>query len=317
VKRYLKYLLHAVIIIGLVVAATKYLNGEEILRALKTFRYVYAPVILLLSTAYIVSKAWRFAILMRPLSNLPWNIFMRGYLAGTAATLLPGGVTARAGLMKQAGVPLSTSGAPVAFSSILDTAAFVSGLIFAALWFDAARLPVLIVMVALAVFGLIMFVPATRDWLSRVAEWVAGKFHVLEGWRNLLKSTREVLTLDIMLKGLAISLVGVILQVIMLDLSLRGLGHTAPLSVLFLAYILPTLLGRNSALPAGLGLTEAGMVGFLSSLAEIDVDAAAAVAAIFRVSTVFFQALLGVLVYFLAWKGENESVRSTSTGKQV
>jgi uncharacterized protein (TIRG00374 family) len=90
---------------------------------------------------------------------------------------------------------------------------------------------------------------------------------------------------------------------LMLDLSLRGFGLTASYPTLFLAYILPAMLGRLSALPAGVGLTEAGMVGFLASTAGIDADIAAVAAAVFRVGTVFFQALLGALVYFFGLEG--------------
>jgi uncharacterized membrane protein YbhN (UPF0104 family) len=74
-----------------------------------------------------------------------------------------------------------------------------------------------------------------------------------------------------------------------------------PAPTLFLAYILPAMLGRLSALPAGVGLTEAGMVGFLASASGVAAETATAAAAVFRIGTVFFQALLGGLVYFLFW----------------
>ena len=52
------------------------------------------------------------------------------------------------------------------------------------------------------------------------------------------------------------------------------------------------------------------MVGSLASAAEVDVDMVAAVA-IFRIATVLFESLLGTLVYFFGWRGEQEAVSST------
>jgi uncharacterized protein (TIRG00374 family) len=106
--------------------------------------------------------------------------------------------------------------------------------------------------------------------------------------------------------ALAITVAAFLVEVIVLDLSLRGFGFHVPYATLFFAYILPQMLGRMSALPAGVGVTEASMVGFLASSAGVDPDTGLAAAAIFRLATVFFQALLGALVYFFAWRGEEE-----------
>jgi hypothetical protein len=43
----------------------------------------------------------------------------------------------------------------------------------------------------------------------------------------------------------------------------------------------------------------------------VDPDTGLAATAIFRIATVFFQALLGALVYFFAWRGEKEKVSTT------
>src|SRR5215210_8471463 len=123
--KYLKYILHVVVLVGLVIAAVKYINGEEVLQALKSYNYAFAPALLLLSALYLALKAWRFIRLMRPVSDVSGNVLFRGYVAGTAATLVPGGVAVRAGLMNQAGISLAKSGVPVALSSILDQVVFI------------------------------------------------------------------------------------------------------------------------------------------------------------------------------------------------
>ena len=292
---------------GVGLAAARYLNGEEVLTALGNFDYVYAPFALLLSATYLGLKSWRFVLLMRPLSKVAANPIFRGYVAGQAATLLPGGVAARAGLMRQLGIPLAVSSAPVLFSSLLDQVVFILCSLVAALWFEAARTPALILVGVLAVLVLVFLVPASRRGLARVAGWLAERFGVRAHWQNFLTAVGELATWRVMGLTLFVTVLAFALKVVTLDLCLRGVGAALPYPTLFLAYILPTMLGRLSALPAGgIGVTEAGMVGFLASTSGLDPDTATAAVAVFRIATVLFAALLGALVYSFAWRGENE-----------
>lgn len=277
------------------------------LGALRSFDYLYAPFALLLSAVYLGLKGWRFVLFMRPLSDVAASPIFRGYVAGQAATLLPGGVAARAGLMRQLGIPIAVSSAPVLFSSLLDQAVFIGCSLLAALWFEAARTPALISVGVLAVIVLVFLIPATRRGLAGVAVWLADRFKVRGGWQNFLKAVNELATWRMIGATLAITIVAFALKIVTLDLCLRGVGVALPYPTLFLAYILPTMLGRLSALPAGgIGVTEAGMVGFLASTSGLDPDTATAAVAIFRIATVLFEALLGGVVYIFAWRGEDE-----------
>ena len=108
-RHWLRYLLTAAVLIGLVLAANRYLNSAEVFQALRNFNYAYAPFMLGLATIYLGLKAWRFLFLIGPLTGVPRSPIFRGYVAGQAATLLPAGVAARAGLMLQLGIPLAVS----------------------------------------------------------------------------------------------------------------------------------------------------------------------------------------------------------------
>jgi uncharacterized protein (TIRG00374 family) len=195
---------------------------------------------------------------------------------------------------------------PVALSSILDQVVFIGTALLAAFWFASVRVPALILLGLLFLVGLLFLIPTTRRWMDRLAAAIAKRFNFSDQWKKLLRSGREVINPRTLLIALAITIAAFLVEVFVLDLSLRGLGFHVPYAVLFFAYILPQMLGRMSALPAGVGVTEASMVGFLSSSAGVDPDSALAAAAIFRIATVFFQALLGALVYFFAWRGEKE-----------
>jgi uncharacterized protein (TIRG00374 family) len=302
----LKYLLHGAILTGLLLAARRYLRGTEVIQALRTFDYAYLPAMLFLATVYVILKSWRFVLWMRPVTDIPSGIIFRGHVAGTAATLIPGGMTARAGLMKQAGVPISKSSTPVALNSLFDQMAFVIGVTLAAIWVEEARAPTLIILGILLSLGLILMLPISRRFLSQTILRFAERWKFLEHWQQFRDSVRDVLTPRIVVNTLSITILTQVINIIILDLSLRGIGLIIPYASLFLAYILPTMLGRLSALPGGVGITEAGMVGYLAATTQAAPEAVAASVAIFRITTILFQAILGAGVYFFAWQGEKE-----------
>ena len=82
-------------------------------------------------------------------------------------------------------------------------------------------------------------------------------------------------------------------------------AHVTPATEM-LACALPSLLGRISAMPGGIGVTEAGMVGVLDAAPGMPRSEAAAAVLIFRIGTIVFNALLGALCYFFAWDGDKE-----------
>ncbi|MCA9839711.1 MAG: flippase-like domain-containing protein [Trueperaceae bacterium] len=307
--KYVKYGLHAVIIIGLVIAGFKYLNGEDIWTALQSFNYLFLPFVLLLSTLYFVIKAWRFHLFLNPFLKTKREAVMRAYAAGQAATLVPGGITARIGLLKQAGVPVEASSVPVAFSSLADQTLFLASALVAAVFFEPARLPALIILGVLAVLAGLLLIPPLRHGLRHLADALAARFNAKDKLDNFFDNVTKLLSPKTLSWTLGLTLFSLIVEFITLDLVIRGLGAAVPYSSLALAYILPTMLGRLSGLPAGVGVTEAGMLGFLSSYGGLGNDVATAATLIFRLTTAFFRALLGALIYAFGWRGDKENAQ--------
>lgn len=311
-EKILKYSLHLAIVGGVIYAALKYLNGAELFNALQTINYGYIPLILLLSTSSLLLKAWRFVVLMKPFADgVPGLVTLKAYVAGQAMTLLPGGIVARAGLMKQVNIPVSKSGVPIAFSSILDQSVFILGSLGAALWFKAARLPALILLGMMTAVTLIALIPTTRQALARAADWLATRLRVADKWHTFLESVPRVMTWRLMGTSFLLTLLAFVGKILALDLSLRGLELNLGLPTVILGFILPTMLGRLLPVPGGVGVTEASMVGFLASTAQANVNQLAAAVAIFRLTTIFYQAMLGAAVYFIFWGGAKESINQT------
>lgn len=198
-SKYLKYGLHIAILVGVIWAVVKYVNGQEVLKALQNFNYVYLPFMIVLAIGYFLIKTIRFILLMSPFSEaVPRLVIGKGYISGQAATLLPGGIAARVGLMNQVGIPFAQSSVPVAVHSGWDQAIFLLGGLIAALWFPAARLPVLIILGLLALVGLLLLIPATRSRLAGLAERIAKRFDFEEQWQRFLDAVPMVFTKKIM-----------------------------------------------------------------------------------------------------------------------
>lgn len=307
--RKLRYVLHVGVLVGLVWAGTKFINGAEFWAAIHRFEWTYLPYVLACTLTYFALKAARFSYLLRRVNRARTGVLLRAYLAGQAYTVLPGGVAARAGLLKQAGIPVEQSGAAVALSSLSDGLALLFGALISALWFDAARKPALVFLSALILVSVLLGVQATRTWLLTLVERLMGRFGVLEKWRGFVESVRDILSFRTVLVSLAFTLASLLIIVLALELCLEGVGARVSYGTDWLAVTLPGLLGRVSAMPAGVGVTEAGMVSILDAAPGVRVDQAAAGVTMYRVWTVLFECVLGAAVYLLAWRGRAEGRR--------
>ncbi len=297
-----RYLFHALVLLGIGLAGLKYINGELFWDAVHRFRWTYAPLILGLTSLYVLVKGLRFVRQLRELVPARRSIIMRAYVAGQACTLLPAGATVRAGLLEQVGVPVNDSAASIAVSSLSDQAVLLFCALLSALWFEAAREPAMMILTGLAVTSVLLGLEATRTWLLSMIEAILGRIQLLDLWHRFLESMSEMSSVPLWLGSIANAAAAFALMVLALRFAVEGVGADIPFSVLILAFTLPTFLGRISAMPAGVGVTEAGMIGILDAAPHVTADQAAAATLIFRIGTVVFAAIVGGLVYLLAWR---------------
>lgn len=301
-RKYGQYVLHALVLVGIGFAGMKYINGDLFWDAVHRFRWTYAPLILGLTLLYVLVKGLRFVRQLRELVPARRSVILRAYVAGQACTLLPAGSTVRAGLLEQVGVPLHDSAASIAVSSLSDQAVLLFCALLSALWFEAARGPAMWILTGLSVLSVLLGLEATRTWLLSVIEAILGKIQLLSLWHRFLESMGEISSFSLWLGSVANAAGAFALMVLALRFAVQGVGADIPFSVLLLAFTLPTFLGRISAMPAGVGVTEAGMIGILDAAPNVTADQAAAATLIFRIGTVVFAAMMGGLVYLFAWR---------------
>jgi uncharacterized protein (TIRG00374 family) len=308
--RWWKYALHAGVVVGLVAVGVKYVSGKELWQALRGFDWRYLPVVLLCTLLYVSLKALRFVLLFRRVNRAPVLTVLKAYLAGQAYAVLPGGIAARAALLGEAGVPLQEGGAVVAASSLADNAALVLGAMVAALWAEAARKPALILLTGLVILSVVLGMEASRFWLFDTLDRLMGRLKVRGRWREFIESCAEMLTVRAVLTAFGLACLALLVLVFALDLTLEGLNLEVPYTIEWLAVSLPNVMGRISALPLGIGVTEAGMVGILDSGPGVRLDHAAAATVLFRLLTVGVEVLVGAAVYAFAWRGRRERARN-------
>ena len=301
-RKLLKYALHIAVLAGVVWAGMKTIDGDQFSRALHNFNWVYAPFVALLGILSMVVKSWRFATLLKEVNDVPRTVAMKAYVAGQSMTLLPGGIAARAGLLEQVGIPAEKSSPAIAMSSVSDQIGFLICGIIASFYFEPARKPVMILLAVLAVVAIVLCVEASRSWLSRLVEKLLGRFNLADRWRGFVHSMGETLSVRVVAVGLGNTLVSFALLVFALHLCMAGVGHPVPPLSLLLAFAVPTMLGRISALPGGVGVTEVGMVGVLDRVPGVSLDNAAAAVLVFRIATVLVTALVGAVIYFFSWR---------------
>jgi uncharacterized protein (TIRG00374 family) len=312
-KKWLKYGLHVAVLVGVVWAGVKTLNGEEVQKALDNFNWWIAPIVCLLGLGSVLIKAWRFATLLKQTNDISRSVAMKAYVAGQSMTLLPGGIAARSGLLEQVGVKVEESSPAVALSSITDQLAFILCGSIAAMWFEAARKPVLIFLAFLAVLGLILGFEASRTWLIKVIEIILGKFNWHEKWRGFVDGMAKTVDFKVIAVGVGNALMSFALLALALYLCMQGVGKNLPIMIVLLAYTIPTMIGRISAMPGGFGLTEVGMVGVLDKMPGVRLDQAAAAVLVFRVGTVLFTALVGGILYYTGWRKVTENSTPVAT----
>lgn len=301
-KTLLKYLLHIAVLGGVIWAGMKTIDGEQFTKALHNFDWIYAPFVALLGIGSMVVKSWRFATLLKEVNEIPRAVAMKAYIAGQSMTLLPGGIAARSGLLQQVGVPIEKSSPAVAMSSMTDQLGFLLCGIVASFYFEPARKPVMILLGVLAIVALILGIEASRTWLVKIIEKLLGRFKMADKWQGFVKNMGDTMSWRVMGEGVLNTLVSFFFLVLALHLCMKGVGHDVQPLTLLLAFAIPTMLGRISALPGGVGVTEVGMVGVLDRAPGVPLDHAAAAVLVFRLGTVLVTALAGAVIYFFAWR---------------
>lgn len=303
------YLLHLLVLAGLAAAVAKYVRGEAFVRALREFDWSLLPLILAFGAAYFTLKGVRFCYLQRVIRPISRFDVGRAYFAGQACSVLPGGIAARATFLYQAGVPLCDSAPAVAGSGAIDWAVMLLLSLAGCAAFEPARKPLAAALGVLLCAALLLGWRRSRVWLAHLLDRLAERFRVADHWRELRRSAGRLLRWRVLAAAFGLAALDNTCGILALALCVRSAGGEAGALTNVLAFALPTLAGRLSTLPAGLGVTDAAMVGILSASPGTAPEQATVAVTVFRLATILFESGLGALVYAVTARRQTAGAR--------
>jgi uncharacterized membrane protein YbhN (UPF0104 family) len=253
------------------------------------------------------------------LRSKAWVLMATSQLASAAiARILPGGsATATAvqyRLLSDAGVPATTVGTGLTVATLLNFAvlfalpvfavpailtgapidsALVSGAIAAAISFVGAAI----------IGGLFLLWDRPLIALGNVIDAIAARFGK-DGADTAPRAERLVDARDLIRSHLATTWYRVVLasfgkwgfDYLTLVMAVRGVGHDDTSSVLLLAFVTASVLGRIPLTPGGLGFVEAGLTGTLV-LAGLSAGDAATATLAYRLVSYWLPIPVGALAY--------------------
>lgn len=300
-KDNLTRVLSVLTLVGLGVAAYKYLEPEALERAWDEFSWHYIAVFLTLPVAYLLFKAKRFSLLLSTTHDSSKRAVEVGYAASQAASLLPGGVTFRSATMTELGVPVEKSLGPVLLNSAMDQFVLLMAGIIAAYWYPQLRFSAMVLTALLVTLIAVLNFRYSREKVKSALLWCSARWSGEERMKTFFESVSELAGTHTFLPGLAWTVAANAVSLFTLGLVVHALELPVHPFPLLAAFVIPNLLGRLSPLPAGAGITEAGMVAFMAHQAGLNVNEAAVATALFRFVDVVLPAFYGFLCYHLWW----------------
>ena len=303
---FLRGLLGLLTLVGLVVACYKYLDIHAMWQAWERFSWSTWGLFLILPVFYLGFKAYRFTLLLEPISSASKSAVMTGYASSQAASLLPGGVAMRAAMMHRLGVPLEKSSGPVLANSAADQLLLLIVGLGLCYYYQELRASAFGLTALLLVLVIVLSVKTSRDWVCEVLKNLAGRMGQEEKLEKFFSTIPYLCNLELFGKVMFWTVLANAVSMITLTAVVYSLDLPVDLWALTAAYVIPNLLGRLSPFPAGAGVVEAGMVGFMAAQTGMSPDQAAVTTVIFRVVDVLMPALYGALCHLLLMPSDEQ-----------
>lgn len=280
---------------------------EDVLFSFAAIGWLGALVTLLMSLANYGLRFIRWQIYLSAI-GYPVDLVpsFRIYLSGFALTTTPGkaGEAFRGVLLKQRGVPYSSSFAAFVSERLSDLIAVVLLTIFGLIEYPQAR-SIVVLGVVLVVTVLISF--SSSPLLDRIHSWASSRsskaMSLLVKLVAMLREARRCHSPRLIIVATCLSVVAWGAESVAFYWVLQWLGSDISLTFAVFVYALSMLAGGLSFLPGGLGGTEAVMVSLLV-LKGMSLPAAVAATVFIRLATLWFAVLIGIIALIKSRHGE-------------
>lgn len=304
-KSWLRLIIGMVILIVLLLVLYRSIDLEILIESFNNFNEFWIPVIIGCSLCIIISKGFRFYLLMKA-NNIPITFWraIRVFSASQIMTPLPAGEAFRVALLR-----LETSTEKPVLVGITLTQALLEIMVGSLIMIggsffieDLRTGGVIALLILVCLFTIIFNV-------KKIAEKVTTKYFIqksvifLSNWSKEIRIQMFRPHSFIPKRDFIISAAWTVITNIFGGLLLLVIaeGFGVHLNILFAILIYSTTIvaqGLLSFIPAGIGVIEGGLTGLLL-FSQIELHQAVAVTIIFRVSTLLLSvAIGGILVLF-------------------
>jgi uncharacterized protein (TIRG00374 family) len=272
------------------------------------FRWNLYPLVLLLTLVNYILRfvKWQFYLAQIGVKDFPASESARLFLAGFPLAVTPGkvGEALKGVWLKQmTGIPAARGVSVVLAERISDgmgvlMLSTLGVLAYPRYWpafavVLAALIAVIVVSqtrpLALALIGLGERLPVINRFAHLLHEFYEGSYALFRPRATLVA---------VGLGTISWFAEGIGLYLILVGLGVPRGGDTLSIAVFIMAF--STVIGAVSALPGGLGATEASMTGMLVFLLSVDADLATAATLLIRFATLWFAVLLGLVAWIFS-----------------
>jgi glycosyltransferase 2 family protein len=268
-----------------------------------------------LSIAISLLKAWRFLLLLHN-SKIPISFWdtSKLYIASQTTTPLPGGETLRGYLVQQeTSIPAIRTAGPIITQAFLEIGSAISLVMIGSLLLEGdLMIPALILTILLIVICILLLNQKIFLFLLSHLPKKSNKSHIkkfLYSLRSKLKIIHTGLLINIndphhsLLKMFTVSIGIHFLGGLLVFAISKSFNAHIDFPTALLVYTAGIVIQGLSIVPGGIGLTEGGMTGILV-LADVELGNAVAIVLIFRMVTLIYNVLIG-LVFFALFYAKN------------
>jgi uncharacterized protein (TIRG00374 family) len=319
-----KIIISALLGLGVLIILGLVSDVQQVGQSFERFNWAMLPAILF------------FTLLNYALRWLKWDYYLRKMNMGDGVSRFDSGLLFTSGMVMAVtpgkvgevlksyllrginGTPVAASAPIVLAERLTDGLAMLLLMGLGLTLYEPAR-PIFVALVVLSVLGIVIlqFRPLCERILALAARVPLGN-KVAPKLTTIYESTRQLLSLQLLVVSTIISLVSWFGECVAMYYVLRGLGIDPSWHLLLVAtfvFAASTLFGLVSFLPGGLGVSEASSTGMLVVLVPMAVGPATVATIIIRFCTLWFGVTLGAIalaVITRRYKVTDDSARPSS-----
>ncbi len=290
----------------LILAVHKTVDWQQLWILLVEFPKLWIIALCALSLLISVLKSWRFHLMLKNNQiDLSFVQTLKVYLAGQTTTPLPGGEALRSVLLKkETGARISETSGAVITQAFLEFSSAALLVVIGSFVLNIEKIAAGIAIGSVLLVGFLLTHPKALQKLiklsSRIKKLEKAAVHLL----NIQKDIKKNVFAKVFIQALSIAICANFLGGLMIYIIAQQYQQNVELLPTIFVYCASIVFSSLSGvIPAGLGVTEGGMVGILLIMG-IGFPQALAIVVIFRLITLLFYVLVGFIT-LLAFYGRS------------